>query len=118
MQDIVEKLRGSREIFQDQNIRISLHTNPDDGLTGENPIDLDSDFTNSNPYNQEIWARVVNVDITTFTCLGYEKVAELFVEPRPIAYPVSIDRQCDGDSVLDLNSQDGFFPFDTSEIIN
>ena len=118
LQDIVEKLRGSREIFQDQNIRISLHTNPDDGLTGENPIDLDSDFTNSNPYNQEIWARVVNVDITTFTCLGYEKVAELFVEPRPIAYPVSIDRQCDGDSVLDLNSQDGFFPFDTSEIIN
>ena len=118
LQDIVEKLRGSREIFQDQNIRISLHTNPDDGLTGENPINLDSDFTNSNPYNQEIWARVVNVDITTFTCLGYEKVAELFVEPRPIAYPVSIDRQCDGDSVLDLNSQDGFFPFDTSEIIN
>ena len=118
LQDIVEKLRGSREIFQDQNIRISLHTNPDDGLTGENPIDLDSDFTNSNPYNQEIWARVVNIDITTFTCLGYEKVAELFVEPRPIAYPVSIDRQCDGDSVLDLNSQDGFFPFDTSEIIN
>ena len=118
LQDIVEKLRGSREIFQDQNIRISLHTNPDDGLTGENPIDLDSDFTNSNPYNQEIWARVVNVDITTFTCLGYEKVAELFVEPRPIAYQVSIDRQCDGDSVLDLNSQDGFFPFDTSEIIN
>ncbi len=118
LQDIVEKLRGSREIFQDQNIRISLHTNPNDGLTGDNPIDLDSDFTNSNPYNQEIWARVVNVDITTFTCLGYEKVAELFVEPRPIAYPVSIDRQCDGDSVLDLNSQDGFFPFDTSEIIN
>ena len=118
LQDIVEKLRGSREIFQDQNIRISLHTNPDDGLTGENPIDLDSDFTNLNPYNQEIWARVVNIDITTFTCLGYEKVAELFVEPRPIAYPVSIDRQCDGDSVLDLNSQDGFFPFDTSEIIN
>ncbi len=118
LQDIVEKLRGSREIFQDQNIRISLHTNPDDGLTGENPIDLDSDFTNLNPYNQEIWARVVNIDITTFTCLGYEKVAELFVEPRPIAYQVSIDRQCDGDSVLDLNSQDGFFPFDTSEIIN
>ena len=118
LQDIVEKLRASREIFQNQNIRISLHTNPNDGLTGDNPIDLDSDFTNSNPYNQEIWARVVNVDITTFTCLGYEKVAELFVEPRPIAYPVSIDRQCDGDSVLDLNSQDGFFPFDTSEIIN
>ena len=118
LQDIVEKLRASREIFQNQNIRISLHTNPNDGLTGENPIDLDNDFTNSNPYNQEIWARVVNVDITTFTCLGYEKVAELFVEPRPIAYPVSIDRQCDGDSVLDLNSQDGFFPFDTSEIIN
>ena len=55
------------------------------GLTGENPIDLTVDFTNISPYTQEIWARIVNVDITTFTCLGYAKVAELYVEPRPIA---------------------------------
>ena len=116
--DIVTKLRASREIFQDQNIRISLHTNSQDGLTGENPIDLTEDFINISPYTQEIWARIVNVDITTFTCLGYAKVAELYVEPRPIAYPVTIERQCDGASELDTDSQDGLFPFDTSTIIN
>ena len=114
LNDIVTKLRSSREIFQDQNIRISLHTNSQDGLTGENPIDLTQDFINVSPYTQEIWARIVNIDITTFTCLGYAKVAELYVEPRPIAYPVSIERQCDGASELDTDSQDGLFPFDTS----
>ncbi|OUW76266.1 MAG: hypothetical protein CBD72_04405, partial [Flavobacteriaceae bacterium TMED212] len=109
LDDIVAKLKSSREIFQDQNIRISLHTNSQDGLTGENPIDLTQDFTNISAYTQEVWARIVNVDITTFTCLGYAKVAELYVEPRPIAYPVSIDRQCDGASELDTDSQDGLF---------
>tara|TARA_B100000963_G_scaffold208250_1_gene181392 strand:- start:14084 stop:21370 length:7287 start_codon:yes stop_codon:yes gene_type:complete len=118
LNDIVAKLRSSREIFQDQNIRISLHTNSQDGLTGENPIDLTQDFINVSPYTQEIWARIVNIDITTFTCLGYAKVAELYVEPRPIAYPVSIERQCDGASELDTDSQDGLFPFDTSAIID
>ena len=118
LNDIVTKLRSSREIFQDQNIRISLHTNSQDGLTGENPIDLTQDFINISPYTQEIWARIVNIDITTFTCLGYAKVAELYVEPRPIAYPVSIERQCDGASELDTDSQDGLFPFDTSAIID
>ena len=118
LNDIVTKLRSSREIFQDQNIRISLHTNSQDGLTGENPIDLTQDFINVSPYTQEIWARIVNIDITTFTCLGYAKVAELYVEPRPIAYPVSIERQCDGASELDTDSQDGLFPFDTSTIID
>ena len=118
LNDIVTKLRASREIFQDQNIRISLHTNSQDGLTGENPIDLTQDFINISPYTQEIWARIVNVDITTFTCLGYAKVAELYVEPRPIAYPVTIERQCDGASELDTDSQDGLFPFDTSTIID
>jgi hypothetical protein len=30
--------------------------------------------------------------------------------------PVTIDRQCDGDSPLDLDSQDGLYPFDVSLI--
>ena len=29
---------------------------------------------------------------------------------------VTIDRQCDGDSDLDLDSQDGIYPFDVSLI--
>jgi gliding motility-associated-like protein len=43
-------------------------------------------------------------------------VGELYVEPRPVANPVTIDRQCDGDSELDLDSQDGLYPFDVSLI--
>ena len=85
-------------------------------MTGNNPIDINSDFTTISPNTQEIWARVVNVDITEFTCLGYEKVGILYVEPRPIANAVTIDRQCDGDSELDLDSQDGIYPFDVSLI--
>ena len=42
----------------------------------------------------------------------------MYVEPRPIAYPVTIERQCDGASELDTDSQDGLFPFDTSTIID
>ena len=38
------------------------------------------------------------------------------MEPRPVANPVTIVQQCDGDSVLDLDSQDGMFPFDTSSV--
>ena len=47
--------------------------------------------------------------------LGFAQVAELYVEPRPVAYPVTIDRQCDGGAGDD--SQDGLYPFDTSNII-
>ena len=35
-----------------------------------------------------------------------KQVATLYVEKRPIANPVSIDRECDGDSPDDLDSQD------------
>ena len=38
---------------------------------------------------------------------GLKQVATLYVEPRPIANAVTIDRQCDGDSPDDLDSQDG-----------
>jgi gliding motility-associated-like protein len=48
--------------------------------------------------------------------LGYEQVATLYVEPRPVANAVTIAQQCDGDSALDLDSQDGKFPFNTSTI--
>ena len=116
LKEINQKLINSNPKFDDQRIKVTLHSNPDDGLTGENPIDINLDFTTVTPNTQDIWARVVNVDITEFTCLGYEKVATLYVEPRPIATAVTIDRQCDGDSDLDLDSQDGIYPFDVSLI--
>ena len=114
--EVYNKLINSNPKFDDQRIRVTLHTNSEDGLTGENPIDINSNFSTVTPNTQEIWARVVNVDITEFTCLGYEQVATLYVEPRPIANAVTIDRQCDGDSPDDLDSQDGKYPFDVSLI--
>ncbi len=116
LQEINTKLINSNPKFADQNIKVTLHRNSTDGLTGENPINLNEDFTSSTPYTQEIWARIVNIDITEFTCLGYAKVGELYVEPKPIANPVTIEKQCDGDSPLDLDSQDGIYPFDVSLI--
>ena len=116
LKEVKQKLIASRPEFGAQKIRVTLHTNSNDGLTGENPIDLESNFTNTTPTLQPIWARIVNIDVSKFECLGYEQVATLHVEPRPVANPVTIVQQCDGDSVLDLDSQDGMFPFDTSSI--
>ena len=116
LKEVKQKLIASNAKFSAQNIRTTLHLNSNDALTGENPINIESNFTNTTPTLQPIWARIVNIDVSKFECLGYEQVATLHVEPKPVANPVTITEQCDGDSVLDLNSQDGMFPFDTSSI--
>ena len=117
LKEINDKLIASREIFQEQNIRVTLHTEKNDANTGNNPIDISQNFTNTTPFTQEIWARVINIDVSEgdLQCLGFAQVAELYVEPRPVAYPVTIERQCDGAAGDD--SQDGIYPFDTSNII-
>ena len=119
IKEINDKLIASREIFQQQNIRVTLHTEKDDANTGNNPIDINQNFTNITPSTQEIWARIINIDVSEgdLQCLGFAQVAELYVEPRPVAYPVTIERQCDGDSDLDTDSQDGIYPFDTTNIV-
>ena len=116
LKDVKQKLIASNAKFSAQNIRVTLHTKSEEALSGENPIDVENDFTNINPTIQPIWARIVNIDISVFECLGFEQVATLYVEPKPIANAVTIAKQCDGDSVLDLDPQDGKFPFDTSTI--
>ena len=83
----------------------------------KDPININQNYTNTTAFTQEIWAFVENNDLTEVSCEGLEKVAELYVEPRPVAYPVTIERQCDGDSDLDTDSQDGIYPFDTTNII-
>ena len=119
IKEINDKLIASREIFQQQNIRVTLHTQKDDANTGNNPIDISQNFINITPSTQEIWARIINIDVSEgdLQCLGFAQVAELYVEPRPVAYPVTIERQCDGDSDLDTDSQDGIYPFDTTNIV-
>jgi len=118
LKEVKQKLIASRPEFGAQNIRVTLHTISDDALTGENPIDVETNFTNTTATTQPIWARIVNIDVSKadFECLGYEQVATLYVEPRPVANAVTIVQQCDGNSVLDLDSKDGKFPFDTSTI--
>ena len=116
LKEVRQKLIASNAKFSAQNIRVTLHTNSDDALSGENSINTDLDFTNTSATTQPIWARIVNIDVSTFECLGYEQVATLYVEPKPVANAVTIAKQCDGDSALDLDSQDGKFPFDTSGI--
>ena len=116
LKEVKQKLIASNAKFSAQNIRVTLHTKSEDALSGENSINIDQDFTNTTATTQPIWARIVNIDISSFECLGYEQVATLYVEPRPVANAVTINKQCDGDSALDLDSQDGKFPFDTSLI--
>ena len=113
--DINTKLINSNIKFSDQNISISYYSSKDDALIKKDPIDISQNYTNVNPNTQEIWALVENNDLTEVSCEGLEKVAELYVEPRPVAYPVTIERQCDGGAGDD--SQDGIYPFDTSNIV-
>ena len=116
LKEVKQKLVASNAKFSAQNIRVTLHTKSEDALSGENPINIENNFTNTTPTMQPVWARIVNIDVSTFECLGFEQVATLYVEPKPIANAVTIAKQCDGDSALDLDSQDGKFPFDTSSI--
>jgi gliding motility-associated-like protein len=113
------KLVASDSKFSDQNISISYYSSENDALTKKNQIDFESSsfsYSNTTRDVQEIWASVEVNDLDTVTCLGLKQVATLFVEPRPIANAVTIDRQCDGDNELDLDSQDGIYPFDVSLI--
>ena len=116
LKEVKQKLVASNAKFSAQNIRVTLHTKSEDALSGENPINIENNFTNTTPTMQPVWARIVNIDVSTFECLGFEQVATLYVEPKPIANAVTIAKQCDGDSALDLDSQDGKFPFDTSSV--
>ena len=113
--DINTKLVNSNSKFSEQNITISYYSSKNDALIKKDPIDISQNYTNVNPNTQEIWAFVENNDLTEVSCEGLEKVAELYVEPRPVAYPVTIERQCDGGAGDD--SQDGIYPFDTSNIV-
>ena len=116
LKDIKQKLIASDAKFSAQTIKVGLYRNKEDALTNKNPIDIDKDFTNTTATTQPIWASIENTELSKVECLGLKQVATLYVEPKPVANAVTIAKQCDGDSTLDLDSQDGKFPFDTSGI--
>ncbi|WP_298339856.1 T9SS type B sorting domain-containing protein [uncultured Algibacter sp.] len=88
-----------------QQLIIAYYRNEADALAEENPI---TDIFNYNnigyPNMQQIYVRVDGQ--LDNDCLGLGAHINLYVEPIPIANPVTIERQCDDD-------QDEEFPFDT-----
>ncbi|MBT8318174.1 MAG: T9SS type B sorting domain-containing protein, partial [Lutibacter sp.] len=102
-----QQLIDSKPVFSSQLVRISFFENLDDALAETNAIADVSNYKNSDPWEQKIYARIDSDDVNA--CLGLSHVITLRVEALPIANPVSINRQCDDDF-------DGFFPFDITTI--
>ena len=94
---------------------ITYHTSLEDAnnldSTGiENP----NNFTIQQDNSQTIYFRIVKTSGSYSGCFVTGEAFNLVVEPLPTANTVTISRQCDGDSGDE--SQDGIFPFDTSNI--
>lgn len=89
-----------------QKLIINFYRNAADALAEENPIIDLSNYRNIGyPNMQNIFTRVDSQ--LDNDCLGLGAYINLFVEPIPIANPVTIGRQCDDD-------EDGKFLFDVS----
>lgn len=116
IEDIRFQLVQTDPKFSLQDVEIDFYFSQEDALTTTNAIPQGNPVQTITPYAQEIWALITNKNVNTITCLGLKQVATLYVDPVAIPYPVSIDRQCDGDSSLDLVPDDGIYPFDTSSV--
>lgn len=91
-----------------QQLVIAYYRNEADALSETNAIvDITNYSNNDYPHSQQVYVRV-DSELDN-DCLGLGAHINLFVEPKPMANPVTIDRQCDDDS-------DGMFPFDVSQI--
>ncbi len=116
--EIADKLIASDPKFSAQNVALNLYESKENALTNTNPINRSIDYTTSTPWEQPIWASIQNTDIVTVECIGLKQVATLYTEPKPVAHPVALPRQCDGNSFNDEDAQDGLFPFVTSGVEN
>ena len=115
--DLKSELIAEHSSFANNNVTIQFYENESDAASKVNAIDTSQDYVNTTPDRQEIWAAVDANGFTETTCLGLKQVAHFIVEPLAVLHPVTIPRQCDGDSPLDTDSQDGRFPFDTSTVM-
>lgn len=116
--DLEATLIAEHPAFVNNNVTIQFFETESDAASKISPIDTSQNYINSTPNSQQIWAAVDANGLTETTCLGLKQVANFVVEPLAILHPVSIPRQCDGDSPKDLDSQDGLFPFDTSTVMS
>jgi gliding motility-associated-like protein len=91
-----------------QQLVIAYYRNETDALAEVNAITDITNYTNTGyPNSQQIYVRV-DSELDN-DCLGLGAHINLFVEAKPIANLVSIQRQCDDD-------HDGLFAFDVSQI--
>lgn len=116
IREIKSALINSDPKYSAQTLSITLYASLEDALTKDNPIDITQDFSTQTPGEQAIWVNVEDVSLDNVDCVGLKQIATLYVEPRPIAYPVIIQRVCDGDHSLDDNPTDGQYPFDTQNV--
>ena len=74
IKEVYDKLIASRGYFSRSKYQVTLHIK-DEANTGNNPIDITQDFSNVTPNTQEIWARIINVDVSEgdLQCLGLLK---------------------------------------------
>ncbi len=115
--DLEAKLIAEHPAYANNSVSIQFFERESDAASKISPIDTSQNYINSTPNTQEIWAAVDANGLMETSCLGLKQVANLVVEPLAILHPVTIPRQCDGNSTLDLDSQDGRFPFDTSTVM-
>lgn len=91
-----------------QQLVVAYYRNEADALAEADAITDITNYINTGyPSSQQIYVRV-DSELDN-DCLGLGPHINLFVEARPIANPVSIQRQCDDD-------HDGLFAFDVSQI--
>lgn len=84
LENIRQSLTNSDPKFSAQNITITFYLNENDSYLRQNQIDetIDS-FTMYDPYIQNIWARIDNIDFNEVSCLGIKEVAKLHIKQLP-----------------------------------
>ena len=119
---IQNELEIAQPLFLTPGTEFSFYRNEEDALVQNNPIDTSADFetegnffnTTMNRWEQSIWTYIENTNIEEITCFGKGQVATLYVEKKPIAHTVTVDRMCD-DRPLDIEFS---AEFDTSMLEN
>jgi gliding motility-associated-like protein len=112
---LTNELLREHPLFEESGVVIQYFPTLDDAARKTNQIDQTSVYENPNPkasgrrWVDEIWANVEVVGLNTISCIGLKKVANLYIEHIPTAYPISSFRECDDDD-------DGSYPFDTSRV--
>ena len=84
LDSISQQLIDSDPKFSAQNINITFYFNENDAYLRQNEIKSENnEFLMNNPYKENIWARVDNIDLNQISCLGIKKVATLKIKKLP-----------------------------------